>query len=64
MVVVKFTISKTGKVVDPEILRGQSESINNEVLRVIGILPDFIPAKVNGENVALFYTLPVMFTDK
>lgn len=61
VVVVQFVVSETGKVTNPKIMRGISESLNAEALRVIGILPDFIPGEVNGKKVAVKYTLPIAF---
>lgn len=60
-VVVRFVISKTGKVQNPEVLKGVSKSLDSEALRVIRLLPDWTPGEQNGEKVAVYKILPVMF---
>ncbi len=61
MVVVRFTIAKDGAVSNPEIIRSGGEAFNNEALRIVNMIPNFIPGKINGVPVATFYTLPVIF---
>ena len=60
--VVRFTVSETGKVCNPQIIRSAgNEACDAEALRVVGILPDFTPGKVDGKPVAVEYTLPFTF---
>lgn len=61
-VVVKFIVSKTGKVESPEIVRSVSPELDAEALRVVGELPDFIPGRSDGKAVACSYVLPVSFS--
>ena len=62
LVVVRFVIGKDGSINDPEIVRGQTESLNAEALRVVSLIPNFEPGRnENGEAVACQYTLPVNF---
>jgi len=63
-VVVRFVISKSGKVENAEILKSVSTSLDTEALRVIGLLPNWIPGEQNGEKVAVYRVLPVMFKMK
>lgn len=60
-VIVRFTISKTGKVSDAKVMRGVCESLDAEAVRVINLLPDFTPGQISGKNVAVSYTVPVKF---
>lgn len=60
-VVVKFVVSKSGKVESPEIVRSVSPELDAEALRVVGMMPDFNPGTVDGEPVDCTYTLPVSF---
>lgn len=60
-VIVRFVINKAGKVEKAEVLKGVCPSLDNEALRVIGLLPDWIPGEQNGEKVAVYRILPVMF---
>ncbi len=62
-VYVQFVVSVEGKVVSPEIKRGMPDcpECDAEVLRVVKLLPDFIPAKVKGKPVNSYLNLPVTF---
>ena len=62
-VFVQFVVSAEGKVVAPEIKRGMPDcpECDEEVLRVVKLLPDFIPAKVKGKPVNSYFNLPVKF---
>ncbi|NDP21678.1 MAG: TonB family protein [Paludibacter sp.] len=60
-VIVQFVINKHGKVEKPVIIRGVSTSLDEEALRVIGLLPDWIPGEQAGEKVAVYRILPINF---
>jgi len=60
-VTVQFIISKTGKVENAKVLKGVSPSLDNEALRVISLLPDWIPGEQNGEKVAVYRIIPIVF---
>ena len=60
-VIARFVVSKTGKVEKVEIVRRLDPLCDKEALRVINKLPHFIPGKVKGKNVAVYYTLPITF---
>ena len=34
---------------------------NNEVIRVLKKMPEWIPGKMHGENVSVYYSIPVKF---
>jgi protein TonB len=63
-VFVSFVIEKDGSVKEMKILRGVSESINNEALRVISKLPNWKPAMHNGKPVRFQFNLPIKFSLK
>ncbi|MBC8046096.1 MAG: energy transducer TonB [Fimbriimonadaceae bacterium] len=56
---VKIIIDENGKVTYPEIVKGADDALNKEVLRVISIMPNWIPGKLNDVNVKVTYTLPI-----
>lgn len=60
-VIVKFVIEADGSVTNPEILKGVDADLDQEALRVVNSMPKWIPAKVNGKDVASYFTLPVNF---
>ncbi len=60
-VVVRFVVTKTGKVGEVQVLRGKHPSLDKEAARVVKTLPNFTPGKMNGNTVNVWYTLPVRF---
>ena len=60
-VILRFVVTKTGTVDKVEILRSLSHSSDNEAIRVVKSLPNFVPGKQNGRCVSVWYTLPVTF---
>lgn len=60
-VVVKFVVTKTGQVGDVVVVRGKDPDLDKEAVRVVKTLPDFIPGKMNGQAVSVWYTLPINF---
>lgn len=60
-VVVQFVVTKTGAVGQVRVVRGVSPDLDAEAVRVVKLLPDFIPGTINGEPVSVWMTLPVVF---
>ena len=60
-VMVRFTVRKTGKIENAVVVRGVSELIDKEALRVVNSLPDFIPGEQEGKKVDIDYYLPISF---
>ena len=60
-VVVRFTIDKTGKVTDIEIIRSISLALDKETIRIIELMPDWIPGEQRGEKVPVKMTIPITF---
>ena len=60
-VIVQFVVTKTGKVGEVKVARGKDPDLDKEAVRVVKTLPDFIPGKMNGQAVAVWYTLPITF---
>lgn len=58
---VEFAIGRDGKVVDARITKGLTQSMDDEVLRVINASPAWKPAKKDGAKVKCYLTLPVDF---
>lgn len=59
---VKFTVDKTGDVINLRIINPVYPLLDFEAMRVIQDMPDWTPGKQNGENVDVWYTLPVKFS--
>jgi TonB family protein len=62
IVVVQFIINAEGKMSKIVIHSGVSETLNREALRVVNLMPDWIPGRMNGKNVPVLFTLPISFT--
>lgn len=60
-VTVNFIVDENGKVCDVNVAEGVNKDLNREALRVCRLLPDFIPATVNGELVKVLFSLPIRF---
>jgi protein TonB len=60
-VTLKFVVNPDGSVGKTEIIRGIDPLLDQEAVRVIGILPRFKPGKQNGVAVAVWYSVPVNF---
>lgn len=60
-VIVQFVVTKTGKVGEVKVVRSVDRDLDKEAVRVCKSLPDFIPGRMNGQAVNVWYTLPVQF---
>ena len=60
-VVVKFVVKKDGNVGEVVVLRGKDPDLDKEAVRVVKTLPRFIPGKMNGQSVSVWYNLPINF---
>ncbi|MDE6484053.1 MAG: energy transducer TonB [Duncaniella sp.] len=60
-VVVRFVVTKSGKVGDVQVMRSKDPDLDREAVRVVKTLPAFVPGKMNGHSVNVWYTLPVTF---
>ncbi len=60
-VVVQFVVTKTGSIGEVKVLRGKDPDLDKEAKRVVKSLPKFIPGKMNGQSVNVWYTLPINF---
>lgn len=60
-VFVQFDICKNGEVMNAKIVRGVHETLDNEVLRVIGTSPKWSPGLQRGKPARVRFTFPVVF---
>ena len=60
-VVVQFVVTKTGAVGEVKVVRGKDPDLDKEAGRVVKSLPKFVPGKMNGHAVNVWYTLPIQF---
>jgi len=60
-VVVQFIINKQGKISNVEALTHKGWGLEEEAIRIVKQMPDWIPGKQNGKPVNVRYTMPVVF---
>ena len=60
-VIVRFVVGRDGSVSDVEVMRGVSPELDAEAVRVVSMMPKWIPGKQRGKAVAVKYTMPIMF---
>ncbi len=58
---VKFVVDYTGKLKSFVTVQDVGQAYNNEVVRVLKKMPDWVPGKTKGENVSVYYVIPVRF---
>jgi len=62
-VITQFVVSSTGEVQDAVIVKSSGvPELDEEAIRVIRAMPPWKPGKQNGKAVAVYYTLPILFT--
>jgi protein TonB len=55
----RFVVTKTGAITNIEILKTTHQRFNNEAIRLIKLIPSFIPGEEKGMKVDVYYTLPI-----
>ena len=60
-VMVDFVIEKDGKISDVRVVKGVSDELDAEAVRVVSASPKWKPGRVNGNRVRASLTIPVEF---
>lgn len=60
-VYVQFVVRSDGSISDVRTLKGISKECDREAERVVALMPRWKPGKLNGENVAVRFVLPLKF---
>jgi TonB family protein len=60
-VFVKFVVEKDGRITNVEVVRGIGGGADEETVRVIEMMPNWIPGKQRGQNVRVQFTMPLRF---
>ena len=58
---VKFVVNYNGDLQKFDVVKSGGKEFDNEVIRVLKKMPSWIPGESNGENVAVYYIIPVKF---
>jgi protein TonB len=59
---VSFVVGYDGKLKGFQVIKDGGPAFNDEVIRVLKKMPDWIPGKSKGEHVSVYYSIPVKFT--
>lgn len=60
-VVCMFVVNEDGSISDIEIIRGVSDALNKEAIRVIKAMPRWEPGMQDGKKVKVKYSIPITF---
>ena len=60
-VIVQFVVKDDGTVGTVKVVRSVNSLLDAEAVRVVKSMPKFVPGKINGIEVSVWYTLPVKF---
>jgi len=60
-VIVTFVVDSVGKIGRIKVMRGIGSGCDEEAIRVLELMPDWIPGKRQGKPVAVSYTMPFRF---
>jgi len=59
---IKFIVNYNGKLEGFDVIQSGGTAFDNEVLRVLKKMPLWIPGKSKGQDVSVYYIVPVKFT--
>lgn len=60
-VLVRFVVGADGRTGQPELLDAGGAAYDQEVLRVLALMPRWTPARQNQHDVAMYFILPIVF---
>ena len=60
-VILQIVVDKEGNAVNPVILQSVNPILDEEALRIIGLMPKWKPGRQNGKNRNVRFALPVIF---
>lgn len=60
-VIVKFVVAKDGSISNIQVIKGIDPSCDREAIRVVKSMPNWIPGMQNGNKVAVYFNLPILF---
>lgn len=60
-VFIQFVVTETGEIRELRVLKGIGFGCDEEAVRVVSKMPNWIPGKQNGKTVSVQYNLPIQF---
>lgn len=61
-VLVEFVVDVDGKIIDPKVVKGIGYGCNEEALRIVKLMPKWIPGKQDGKPIKVKLLLPIIFS--
>ena len=61
---ISFVVEKDGSVSNANVIRGVHPLLDNEALRVVNLMPKWIPGKKDGKVVRTKFTIPIKFEQR
>ncbi|MEO9533104.1 MAG: energy transducer TonB [Crocinitomicaceae bacterium] len=61
IVYVQFIVYKNGSLGDVKVIRGVSPTLDAEAIRVVKMMPNWVPGEQKGKKMNVRYTLPINF---
>jgi periplasmic protein TonB len=63
-VLIRFVVNGDGSVSNVEVSRGFDPSCDKEARRVVRMMPKWIPGRMSGKAVPVYFKLPITFKIK
>jgi protein TonB len=60
-VICQFIVNADGRIENIEVVRGVEESLDQEAIRVLKLMPNWEPGRQGGKNVSVKFTLGIRF---
>lgn len=61
-VIVQFIVMEDGSLSGAKVIRGVESSLDEEALRVVNAMPKWTPGTVDGKEVKVKFTIPIMYS--
>jgi len=62
-VLIEFIVSEDGKIIEPKVVKGIGYGCNEEAIRIIKLMPKWIPGKQDGKPIKVKLILPIIFSN-
>ena len=63
-VILRFIVTSEGKTENVSVIRGVDPVLDNEAVRVMRLCPEWVPGKIGGKPVNVYYSVPISFALK
>ena len=63
-VIVAFVVERSGKLSNVKVVKSVHPALDKEALRIVKLMPKWIPGRQNGITVRVKYIIPIRFSEK